>query len=404
MQTTLNILALVRSEKTGNDISAFLGAVDGLATTVSVQADAVALPEGSALPDVLLYEVVSPSQAELNQLESFVADYREKLVVLAIGSTSDTELLRRLMRAGVRDVLPSPLVRQELLTTCTDLLSVKRERVAEQQGGFHAVCVFMDAKGGSGATTIAVNVAATLASEHKVKTCLLDFDLGFGACAHMLDLKPTSFITDAIMQEDRIDAVFLRALMTEHPSGLHVLASPANPASMAERLSPQVVRKILDFAVEIYDVVIVDMPRDTAAWVMEAVRASTTTLVVMQNTLAIIRDVKLLLDYMPHAGVDMRKVELINNRAMAKSQSVSIEQLKQTLGRERIHRIRNDYHTALAAADQGMPVYKVSATSELTEDIRHLANDIWHTHEPGKKEHQGLLSRLFNNRKAAPKS
>lgn len=404
MQTTLNILALVRSEKTGSDISGFLGAVDGLAATVSVQEGAVILPEGGALPDVLLYEVVSPTQAELMLLETFIADYRDKLVVLAIGSTSDTELLRRLMRAGVRDVLPSPLVRQELVTTCTDLLADKKDRVASQQGGFHAVCVFIDAKGGSGATTIAVNVAAMLASERKVKTCLIDFDLGFGACAHMLDLKPTSFLTDAIQQEDRLDGVFLKALMTEHSSGLHVLASPANPASMAERLNPDVIRKIIDFAAEIYDVVILDMPRDTAAWVMEAVRASTTTLVVMQNTLAIIRDVKLLLDYMPHAGVDMRKIELVNNRAMAKSQSVSIEQLKQTLGRERIHRIRNDYHTALAAADQGMPVYKVSAASELTEDIRHLANDIWHSHEPSKKEHQGLLARLFNNRKAAPQS
>lgn len=404
MQTTLNILALARNEKTGKDIAAHLEGVDGVSITVRVSPDTVILPEGDALPDVLLYEVVSPTQSELSLLETFITDYRDKLVVLAVGSTTDTELLRRLMRAGVRDVMPSPLVRQEVVTICTDLLADKRERVADQQGGFHAVCVFMDAKGGSGATTIAVNVAAMLASERKVKACLLDFDLGFGACAHMLDIKPTSFITDAIQQSDRIDAVFLKALMTEHSSGLHVLASPASPAALKERLGADVVRKIIDFAVESYDVVVIDMPRDASDWAMEAVRASTTTLVVMQNTLAVIRDVKLLLDYMPHAGVDLRKVELVNNRAMAKSQSVSIEQLKQTLGRERIHRVRNDYHTALAAADQGMPVYKVSAGSELTQDIRNLADYIWQAHEPGKKEHKGFLSRLFNNRKTSPQS
>jgi len=404
MQTTLNILAIVRSEKTSKDVSAFLDGVEGLVTTAEVHADKVILPEANALPDVLLYEVVAPSSAELVLLETFIANYREKLTVLAIGSTADTELLRRLMRAGVRDVMPSPLVRQELVTTCTDLLSDKRSRMAEQEGPIHAVCVFMDAKGGCGATTIAVNVAATLAHDRKVKTCLLDFDLGFGSCAHMLDLKPTSFVTDAIQQEDRLDSVFLTALMTEHSSGLHVLASPASPASGADKLSLDVVRKIIGFAADIYDVVIVDVPRDMTPWVMETVRVSTKTFVVMQNTLAIIRDVKLLLDYLPHAGIDLRKIELINNRAMAKSQSVTVDQLKQTLGRERVHRVRNDYHTALAAADQGMPVYKVATGSEMMEDVRHLANDIWQTHGPVTHGRASFLARLFNNPKVAPHS
>lgn len=402
MQTTLKIMALARSEKTGKDISSFLDNVDGLLAKVEVHPDNVVLPEENELPDVLIYEVVNPSPSELVLLESFIADHREKLTVLAIGSSADTELLRRLMRAGVRDVLPSPLVRQEIVTTCTDLLSDKRSRLADKEGPIHAVCVFMDAKGGSGTSTVAVNVAATLAHDRKVKTCLLDFDLGFGSCAHMLDLKPTSFITDAIQQTDRLDAVFLGALMTQHSSGLHVLASPASPAAGADKISPDVVRKIIGLAAEIYDVVIVDAPRDTSDWVMEAVRVSTKTFVVLQNTLAIIRDVKLLLDYMPHTGIDLRKIELINNRAMAKSQSVTIDQLKQTLGRDRVHRVRNDYHAALTAADQGMPIYKVAGGSEMAEDIRHLANDIWQTHEPVTNGRASFLARFFNNRKSAP--
>ncbi|MFP5430481.1 MAG: CpaE family protein [Gammaproteobacteria bacterium] len=400
MQTTLNIFALTRSEKTSKDVSAFLDGVDGLVTKVSLQPDGVTLPDESALPDVLLYEVTDPTQAELTLLESFIAAHRASTTVLAIGTTSDTELLRRLMRAGVRDVVPSPLVRQEIVTICTNLLSDKRAREAEQSGAIHAVCAFMDAKGGSGATTIAVNVAAMLAQERKLNVCLIDFDLGFGACAHMLDLKPTSFLTDAVQQSDRLDTVFLKALMTTHSSGLHVLASPASPASDTRVLTDDIVKKIIGIAAELYDVVIVDLPRDTSPWAMEVVRASTRGFVVMQNTLAIIRDVKLLLDYMPHAGIDMRKIELINNRAMAKSQSVSIDQLKQALGRDRIHRVRNDYHTALAAADQGMPVFKVAGNSELTEDVRHLASDIWQTHEPAETGRKSFLAKLFNNRKA----
>lgn len=401
MQTTLNILAVTRTDKVTNDISSFLDGVEGLSLKVRQQEGQVSLPESGDMPDVLLYEVTDPSTAELVLLEAFIAANHQSTTVLAIGTTTDTELLRRLMRAGVRDVVPSPLVRQELITICIDLLSDKRAKDAEKNGAIHAVCSFMDAKGGSGATTIAVNVAAMLAHDRKVNVCLIDFDIGFGACAHMLDLKPTSFITDAVQQADRMDAVFLKALMTVHNSGLHLLASPASPASDYGMFRPDVVRKIIGLAVEMYDVVIVDLPRDTSNWAMEVVRNSTRSFVVMQNTLAIIRDVKLLLDYMPHVGVEMRKVELVNNRAMAKSQSVSIDQLKQTLGRDRIHRVRNDYHTALAAADQGLPVYKVAAGSELTEDIKHLASNIWQTHEPVESGRQSFLMRLFNNRKAA---
>jgi pilus assembly protein CpaE len=401
MQTTLNVLALVCGEKTRSDLTGYLGAIAGLSATVKVQDSVTHFPEGEALPDVLLYEVVAPTLAELTALEKFIAEFHDKLVVLAIGSTTDTELLRRLMRAGVRDVLPSPLVRKELLTACAGLYADKRDKVAAQQSGRHAVCVFMDAKGGSGATTIAVNVAALLASERKIKTCLMDFDIGFGSCAHMLDIKPNSFLTEALHQSEQLDGAMLKSLMTEHASGLHVLASPAHPTAMPEKLSLSAIRKIIDIAADIYDVVVIDMPRETAAWAMEVTRASTKTMVVMQNALTTIQDVKLLLEYMPHAGVDMRKVELVNNRAMAKSQSVPIDQIKQMLGRERIHRVRNDYHTARLAADQGLPIYKVSSTSDLTEDIRHLANDLWHSHEPDRKGYQDLLSRWFMPRKDA---
>lgn len=402
MQTTLNILALTRSDQTSKDISAFLNGVDGVVASVLLQEGDIALPGKNELPDVLLYEVLDPSAAELDLFEKFVAANRGQTTVLAIGRSSDTDLFRRLMRAGVRDVIPSPLVRQELVTTCTQLLSDKRSKLGDANSTIRAVCTFMDAKGGTGGTTIAVNVAATLAHDRKVNICLIDFDIGFGSCAHMLDIKPTSFVTDAIQQADRLDAVFLKALMTDHESGLQVLASPASPASAADRITPEVVQKIIGLAAEIYDVVIVDVPRVTAPWAMEAVRVSTRSFVVMQNTLAVIRDVKLLLGYMPHAGIDIKKIELINNRAMAKSQSVSITQLKQTLGRDRIHRVRNDYQSALAAADQGVPVYKVGSGGELLEDVRRLANSIWKTHEPVASGRSSILARLLNHRKATP--
>jgi len=399
MQTTLKTLALLRYRETAADVTNCLSAAKGIELKVTPQSGALKLPEADELPDVLLYEVTEPDAAELAQLERFITHHHGRVTVLAIGGGNNPELLRRLMRAGVRDVLPSPVERQELLAACTQLLSDLRAHKAGDNEPVHAVCTFMNAKGGCGATTLAVNVAAILAHDQKINVCLMDFDIGFGACAHILDMKPASFVTDALQQSERLDEVFLKALMTTHSSGVHVLASPSSPALAARTPSPEAIRKLLAVAVESYDVVIVDLPRSTEPWVLEVLRASTRSFFVMQNTLSIIRDMRLLLDYMPHAGVDAAKVEVVNNRAMAKSQSVSIEQLKETLGRERIHRVRNDYTNALAAADQGIPVYKVAASSELTQDLRHLATSIWQTHEPAATARAGFLSRLFGNHK-----
>ena len=73
MQTTLNVLALVCGEKTRSDLTGYLGAIAGLSATVKVQDSVTHFPEGEALPDVLLYEVVAPTLAELTALEKFIA-------------------------------------------------------------------------------------------------------------------------------------------------------------------------------------------------------------------------------------------------------------------------------------------------------------------------------------------
>lgn len=405
MLINLNVIALLHTASTTEDLDQILSGVEGIDLAIHKAGPGVRLPANlTVLPDVVLYEIADPSPSEVTLLEEFIAEYHDKLMVIALGHTLDPALMRRLMRAGVRDVLPIPLSRQEVITACTNLLSEKRSRMADQGEEVTSICAFMNAKGGSGATLLAVNVAAALAHRKGPRVCLLDFDIQFGACAHMLDLAPKSYITDAVQHADRLDSVFLKALMTDHASGISILASPGTPSASMAGMTPAVVRQIIEAAAAVYDVVIIDLPRVIAPWTLEAIRVSTRSFIVLQNTLATIRDARLLLDHLPHAGVDTRKVELINNRAMAKSQSVSIDQLKQTLKKERVHRVRNDYATAVAAEDQGIPVYKVEPTSQLTADLEHLADYIWHEHTPAPAQEPSLLSKLFGRRKPVTQS
>lgn len=402
MLIKLNILAFTVSDGTTHDLQAALAGVEGM----ELQARRLAagalttVIDNTNSADVLIIESDGSDMNVAVEIEEFVAKLPEGVVALVLGDTSNPALLRRLMRAGVKDVLALPVVRQDVVTALTVLLAEKRDRAMARGENVSSICVFTDAKGGSGATTLAVNTACALAVRHKARVALIDFDMQFGDCAMSLDLTPQSNVSDALAQAERIDPVLLKALMTEHASGVHVLAAPAS-LSARHDADAQAIRRIIDTAALAYDVVIVDLPRQVSAWTLEAMKASTTTFIVIQNNLATIRDARMLVDHLPRVGIEARRIELVNNRAMSKAPSVSIEQLKETLKHERVHRVRNDFKTANAAEDQGIPVSKVDAHSDLAQDIAHLADYIWaaHGHGPAKKE--GFFQKWFGSKAGA---
>lgn len=405
MLINLDIHAVTAGDDTANDLNRIITGVEGMSLTLHRGAAGLLgrLLEGEGKPDVLLVEVAQDDKTTLRELEVLL-EGDAGVTVFAVTDAANADLLRRLMRAGVRDVLARPLDRQEVLTVLSALLSEKRARAVSAGENVTSVCTFLNAKGGSGSTMLAVNTACMLAERHKAKVALLDFDLQFGDAALFLDLSPQNTVSDALRQADRIDGLLLKSMMTEHAaSGVHVLASPCDLTTALD-VSATAVRRVIEAAASVYDVVIIDLPRVVTAWTLEAVRSSTTTFIVVQNNLATIRDARLLVDYLPRSGIDLRHLELVNNRAMAKAPSVPIDQLKETLHKERAHRVRSDYEAAVSAEDQGIPLGKVAPRSALTHDVAALADYIWvaHGHAPGGgSRKESWLARLLHGKPAA---
>jgi pilus assembly protein CpaE len=397
MQIRLSVIAITSSKSVRADLAQIMTGVEGIDLFERNIADGIEdrLVDGGRA-DVVMVEVDPEEPEAFAALETYLG---QKILpaVYAISDVGNADMLRRLMRAGVKDVFARPAQRQEILKVLGALLSDKRSQARSSGASITSVCSFINAKGGSGGTFLAVNTACAIAAKHKLKVALLDFDLQFGDCAMLLDLSSQNNMTDALRQADRLDGVFLKALMAEHASGVHVLASPSS-LNTPTNLQTSAVRRIIDAATEVYDVVIVDLPRDINAWTIEAMKASTTTFVVLQNNLATIRDARLLVDHLPRCGIEPQRIELINNRAMARAASVSIDQLKQTLKHDKAHRVRNDFETAVAAEDQGIPVSKVDDRSPLSKDVQNLADYIVKAHGlvESKQKPQGLLDRLLH--------
>ncbi len=398
MSADLKVASYIFDENVGKELVAILSKVEGLSLTSTkvVSDDQLSGLGIEELPDVIFFELDGHAERHLEDLEALLKEHRGSVSVYVTYKEVKLDVVRRMMRIGVTDIFPLPFQTQELLTEMSRAVSAKRERIKASQGAKGGVTAFIDAKGGVGSTTLAVNVAHVLADKHKAEVLLIDFDLQFGDVAISLDMHPRSTVYDALRQPDRVDTVLLKALITKHDSGLDVLPSPGNLTSLDE-LEADSVRKILQAAVQEYEFVVLDLPRYFNSAVVEALKFSDPIMLVCQNSLETIRNAKVILDNLVVLGVPMSHVELVNNRAMAKSGSVSIDKLKSTLGKERIHRIRNDYAAAVSAQDQGLPVASVARKSDMTHDVHALAEYILHAHRGDNEKKQGFFAKLFKH-------
>lgn len=396
MKTTLNIVGQFASKGTADEFSAIAGRVQGVNLLTHVAGDGWTVDNvgSESMPDVLVLEIDASKADELAFAEATVGRLGNRVNVFVTYREGAIDILRRLMRSGVKDIFQQPFIAQDVVQDLTVALTEKRMRLKAAQGARGGVTAFINAKGGSGATTLAVNTAHTLAAEYQSSVALIDLDVQFGACALMLDLKPQSTVFEALLQPERIDAVFLQALMTKHKSGVDVLCAPADVSSM-DRISSESITRLLGAAVENYDFVIVDVPRVITPWTLAALRYAEPVMLVAQNSLTTIRDAKVLLDKLSHEGLNMDSIELINNRAMAKSGSIPIDKFKETLQKAKMHRIRNDYQTVVESQDQGRPAREVSVHSNFSKDILSLASYLAKAHMAVAQEKKGFLQKLF---------
>jgi len=145
------------------------------------------------------------------------------------------------------------------------------------------IFAFVGATGGVGTTSIATQLAhelAMMASSQKISrrrpvdptVCLIDLDFESGACAHHLDLLPSLTLEDLSGPPEQIDKAFTQALISTHESGISLLAAP-NIIGANARVNPQTVMAMLDAAAELYETVIIDLPRYFQPWTLSVMRA-----------------------------------------------------------------------------------------------------------------------------------
>jgi pilus assembly protein CpaE len=340
----------------------------------------------SGMPELVVVDASEPDAAEADLLERSCKHYAAASFLLLTRGTHHEGLLIRAMRAGVREVLPLPLVHRALHETLDRLGAAS---VLQRDGKLLA---FVACKGGSGATFISTNFAYALASLARRKVVLLDLHGQFGdAALYVSDQQPAMTLADVCAQISRIDGPFLDSCLVHVTDGFGVLAAADDPAQAAA-VKPDQIDTILRVARQHYDYVVLDVGRQIDAVSLRALDNADAIYPVLQLSLPDIRDARRLLDIFRALGYPAEVTRLIVNR-FEKGGRLRLHDLQTALGTEVLHTVPNDYAAASDSVNQGVPVLQLARASAVARSLAELVEVVTAQRVPEPKP--GLLGRLF---------
>lgn len=258
--------------------------------------------------DVILIDLDSDADVALALVQRIKAT--ESVKVMVYSNRSDTKLAVRFMRAGAREYLLLPLEPGILREALDRAEAAIREeaRPARKTAGNLFVCLC--AKGGSGVTTVACNLAVALAREPAQKTLLIDLALPIGDAALALGITSRYSTEDALRNIERLDARLLEELLVKHKSGAYVLAAPSHVLALDG--CGEAIDKLIALARKQFDHVIVDLgSRMDLARTDLFKKASTIYLVTLTGVSELRNSKYLISQFFPAGGP---KLEVVVNR------------------------------------------------------------------------------------------
>lgn len=220
-------------------------------------AKAVELRHSQDVPDIVFLDLNGSAQSDFAFAQQ-LAKLRPSVHIVACSAKkeSDPDILLQAMRSGVRDFLQKPYDRIELSSLMVRV-SGEHSRVMPRRAVTGKLLVILGTKGGVGTSTVSVNLAVQLAKIPGKSTVLLDFSRPMGDVAGFLDLQPSFQLGDAVENFKRLDPTLLSGLLTQHKSGLKVLAGAARLQDW-QHASNSAIERVVEIAQQSFDFVVMD--------------------------------------------------------------------------------------------------------------------------------------------------
>ncbi len=315
--------------------------------------------------------------------------------ILGVSRRTDPQTIIAAMRTGCGQFVNWPIDVNDLTEAIERIRSSRVQTIQTSR----RVCIVGSA-GGSGATTLACNLAIELGQLSDKFCSLVDLNLEFGDVCSSFDAHPPYSLADVCRQGVEVDRVLLTKAMQELPCKVSILGAP-KAIEETHEIVPEAISTMFKVMSGMFPYVVVDLPRYYAYLSCAALDEADYILIVTQLGVPFIRNATRIFGSLKSMGLSEHKIQVVLNRCNSAMDKITPEDVAEHFGKPIFAMVPNDYKRVQSSLDLGHPIVADAPSSPARVAIQKLARQIAGIEEEdgagdGKGKAGSILGKLWN--------
>lgn len=349
-------------------------------------------PTSKGRSELLIFELGDNVEKEFLLIQDMLTSGQVGEVFFA-SAQSDQNVLRQAIRIGAREFFNTPIEDDEIKHALEGFKGRKEKEAHGETFKDGKIINIMGSKGGVGTTTVAVNLAVSLAQKKSVESvALIDMNLLFGDIPLFLEIEPKYNWSEITKNISRLDDTFLKNILSVDVSGVCVLPSPSY-LSNQNMATPAIMERLLLVMRRMFDFIIIDGGQSLGDISLKILGMADTVLMISVLSLPCLSNTNKLLRTFADFGFPRdENIKIVINRYLKKS-DISVKDAETSLEKKIFWTIPNDYQTTVTATNRGKALAQFAPREEITKNFQKLASELGPESEKQEKKGWSFLGR-----------
>jgi pilus assembly protein CpaE len=340
----------------------------------TTQAEDLIRQSQKAAPDLVVVTLGNGS------LPGWLGNLGQKLpqtAVMVCSPNKDPDFLIRVIQLGIREFLPMPFTQSDLEAALGRISAAKKQHfVSHEAGAKGRILAITGLKGGMGTTSVAINLAVTLAEKYPGRVALVDLGRPFPDVAKFLDQVQQNSLLDLARHANHLDADFVLKTLCPHPAGLSVLHGCANFLQW-QLIDQQVLGKVWDILRSKFEWIVIDLSHWPDDLYLKTVKEADQVLLLTDPKIPNVKNLRNLWEILQNEGLTKEKVKIAVNRYhKMNGADLALEGLERIQQQPVFHTLPDDHQALSESINHGVPLRDLAARSKLCSSLRQMADKL----------------------------